>query len=313
MNLTSEHALLENKYKAFFLKSGYCGLESVGVTSGIDKSVYLVNSATNLFKSFFKSKNTCVFAIQRSMRTQILGNYYNREEETEYPTCFESYGAYVSLEHFEKLVYDCIELLVYLGFEINKMRVRAPLHDDFLLKPFLSSVLSSLVTRDINTEKYNHVYGGTFTGRAVKIDYYQEWQRKYKNLCYIILILENNIPIGAELATSDQLILMRLFNRQYAISMAKIADLLKTDTFEQRRFADSVVGVSNLIYEGIRPNSSNTNGRTFKKYMKAISYFSNLLSISIEERIDIIQDYIFQEYGVKISQDTILKYYLQSL
>lgn len=165
----------------------------------------------------------------------------------------------------------------------------------------------------VNIDKYNHVYGGAFTGRAIKIDYYQEWQRKYKNLCYIILILENNIPIGAELATSDQLILMRLFNRQYAISMAKIADLLKTDTFEQRRLADSVVGVSNLISEGIRPNSSNTNGRTFKKYMKAISYFSNALSISLEERIDIVHDYIFQEYGVEINQDTILKYYLQSL
>lgn len=313
MNLVNEHTILEKKYKKFFSIYGYSELKPVKITSGIDKSVYLVNSATNLFKSYFNSTNTCVYAIQPSMRTQILGNYYLKEEETEYPSSFESYGAYVSLEHFSKLVFDTINLFDYLGFERNKMRVRAPADDEFLVGHILSSALSSLLIRDVNINKYNHVYGGSFTGRAIKIDYYQEWQCKYKNLCYIILILENNVPIGAELATSDQLILMRLFNRQYAISMAKIADLLKTDTFEQRRFADSVVGVSNLIFEGIRPNSSNTNGRTFKKYMKAISYFSNVLSISIEERINIIHDYICQEYGVKINQDIILKYYWQSL
>ena len=58
----------------------------VKITSGIDKTVYLINSATNLFKPFLSISNTCVFAIQRSMRTQNLNDYYRKESETEYPT-----------------------------------------------------------------------------------------------------------------------------------------------------------------------------------------------------------------------------------
>lgn len=309
MSWANEHSLLEKKYKEFFSKYGYSELKSVEITSRIDKSVYLVNSATNLFKSFFDIENTCVFAIQRSMRTQILDNYYVEEVETEYPTCFESYGAYVSMDHFTKLVHDTIKLFDFLGFEINKIRVRVPTNDDFLLNSILSSALGDCVIRDEHIEKYAHVYGGIFTGHAVKIDYYQEWQHKYKNLCYIILIFENDIPVGAELATSDQLILMRSHNRQYAISVAKIADLIKTDTFEWRRFADSVVGVSNLMYEGLRPNSSNTNGRTLKKYIKASSHFADELSISFKELVDIICEYIFQEYGVKINSGIIIECY----
>ena len=307
MNSAYEHRKLEEKFETYFLQCGYNKLNSVKITSRIDQSVYLVNSATNLFKPFLDRENTRVFAVQRSMRTQILDDYYHEESETEYPTCFESYGVYVSIEQLQKLIDDTIGFFLSLGFERSKMRVRASGDDALLFKSVAASALGSCITIDSRTEKYDHVYGPSLTGRAIKVDYFQEWQQKHKNLCYVIVIFENGVPKGAELATSDQLILMRLFNRQYAVSVAKVSDLLQTNTFAQRRFADSVVGTANLIYEGIKPNSSNTNGRTLKKYLRALSFFGNELHLSLEECIDITCKYILQEYGSIADKKEVLK------
>lgn len=302
MDSIGEHKTLEKQFESFFLTHEYKKLMPVDISSRIDKTVYLINSATNLFKPFLSDKNVCVFAIQRSMRTQILNDYYQAASETEYPTCFESYGAYASIEHMEKLVHNTIQFFTSIGLEISKMRIRASYDDPILINAISSSALKRSLVMDERTEKYDHVYGANLTGRAVKLDYYQDWQKKYKNLCYLILIYEDGIPRGVELATSDQLILMRMHNLKYAISVAKITALLPVQTFEQRRFADSIVGASNMIYEGIRPNSSNTNGRTLKKYLHAITYFGDILQIPLKKIIELICAYIHLEYGSVVDE-----------
>lgn len=311
MNMIREHHLLEKQFEDFFFNRGYDRLDAKPITSGVDPSVYLINSATNLFKPFLEHKHVRVFAIQPSMRTQILKDYYRREAETEYPTCFDSYGAYVSLEYVYNLVLDSISLFLALGFSPERMRVRTSGQEELLLQPVRDSVLGHRIELDTRTQKYDHTYGSSLTGRAIKIDCYQEWQQKYKNLCYIILIMKNGVPLGAELATSDQLILMRIFNRRYAVSVSQISALLSVDTFEQRRFADSVAGASHMLYEGIRPNSSNTNGRTLKKYLKAVLWFGNALGFSMEKCVDIICSYIQSEHNAKMDPTVISGYFVR--
>lgn len=292
MTLALEHEILEKEFTSFFVSHGYTELAAVDITSRIDKTVYLVNSATNLFKPFLSNADSCIFVAQPSMRTQILHDYYCEESETEYPTCFKSFGVYVSCEHLQKLIDDCINFFVNIGFQIDNMRIRASYDDQILIDAAKKSVIGKSVEMDLRTERYDHNYGLTLTGRAIKLDYYQEWASKYKNLCYFIIIHEDGVLKGAEMATSDQLILMRLSNIKYAISASKIARMLQTQSFIQRCFADSIVGVANLIYEHIRPNSSNTNGRTIRKYIKAACYFGELQNLSRENIINIIFDYI---------------------
>lgn len=307
MELSDARRRVEAQFAGHFSRRGYVRCGPVEITSRVDPSVYLVNSATNLFKPLLNRENVCAFAVQRSMRTQILGDYYCEARETEYPTCFDSYGAYVSIEHLRKLLCDTIGFFRSLGFAQSQLRVRASYRDELLLRALWESALGGCVELDARAEKYDHTYGSSLTGRAIKIDCYQEWQKKHKNLCYVIVISENGIPKGAELATSDQLILMRLFHRQYAVSVAKIAELLPTDTFAQRRFADSVAGAGNLIGEGIRPNSSNTNGRTLKKYLRAVSEFGNALQIPPDERVNLLCAYIAREYGAAVDRERLLE------
>lgn len=309
MTLALEHEILEKEYTSFFVSHGYTELDAVEITSRIDNTVYLVNSATNLFKPFLANDDTCIFVAQPSMRTQILHDYYCEEHETEYPTCFKSFGVYVSWVHLQKLIDDCIKFFVNIGFQIDNMRIRASYDDQILIDAAKKSVIGKSVEMDLRTKKYDHNYGSTLTGRAIKLDYYQEWASKYKNLCYFIIIYEDGVLKGAEMATSDQLILMRLSNIKYAISASKIARMLPTQSFIQRRFADSIVGVANLIYEHIRPNSSNTNGRTIRKYIKAASYFGELQNLSRENIINIIYDYIKFEYQSEFSIDVIRSYF----
>ena len=133
MTLALEHEILEKEYTSFFVSHGYTELDAVEITSRIDNTVYLVNSATNLFKPFLANDDTCIFVAQPSMRTQILHDYYCEEHETEYPTCFKSFGVYVSWVHLQKLIDDCIKFFVNIGFQIDNMRIRASYDDQILI------------------------------------------------------------------------------------------------------------------------------------------------------------------------------------
>lgn len=290
------HHELEDSFTNFFESKCYQRLTPVPISSRVDRSVYLVNSATNLFKPYFASSH-CVFAIQHCMRTQILSDYYNKEQESQYPTTFDSYGAFAPASLLCKVLIDSVEYFVSIGFDFTKMRVRASCDDITLLSAISQSLPFMSVELDKRTEKYDHKYGDGVTGRAVKLDYYQEWQEKHKNLCYFILIYRENTPIGVELATSDQLIIMRFQNKKYGISVSKIADVLPISSFEERRFADSVVGTAHLLYEGLQPNSSTTNGRTLKKYIAALQHFNKLLGHSEKRIAPTILRYIEIEYG----------------
>lgn len=296
MSYLDIHNELEYSFINFFEKKEYRKLESVPITSRVDRSVYLVNSATNLFKPYFSSGH-CVFAIQHCMRTQALSDYFNEEKESQYPTTFDSYGAFVPTNLLYKLLDDSVEFFVSIGFDLAKMRVRASYDDQPFLSAVSQSSLANCIEMDRRSEKYDHKYGNNVTGRAIKLDYYQEWQNKYKNLCYFILIYHDNIPIGVELATSDQLIIMRLQNKKYGIATSKIADILPVNSFEERRLADSVVGTAHLLYEGLRPNSSTTNGRTLKKYISALHFFGASLDYDEKAIINALITYIDVEYG----------------
>lgn len=308
MDALNAHIWLEKSFASYCSNHGYSHLNSVDISSKIDNTVYLVNSATNLFKRHFGEQDVSIFAYQKSMRTQILTNYYQEDKETEYPSFFESYGIYVSLGRLNKMIQDTVGFFLSIGFERKNMRIRASADDTQLIEVTRHIDLMPSVVLDDRSYKYDHIYGGELTGRAIKLDYYQNWAKKHKNLCYFILIYERGVPIGAEMATSDQLILMRLNELQYAIAASKISDILPLRSFDERRFADSIVGISHMIYEGIKPNSSNTNGRTLKKYIAASKTFGEKLGHSPLHITTIIARYTLLEYGAHSNEELISGY-----
>ena len=306
MNMLDAHIWLEQSFTSYFSNHEYSQLGSVGISSKIDPTVYLVNSATNLFKQYFGEDNVSVFTYQKSMRTQILTNYYQVDQETEFPSFFESYGAYVSLDNLDKIINDSIEFFITLGFDCQKMRVRAAKNDPILIDAIDRMQSVREIHWDDRLHKYDHHYGDDVTGHAIKLDYYQAWAKKHKNLCYFILIYKQGIPIGAELATSDQLILMRLNELKYAISASKVSDILPLNSFYERRFADSIVGMAHMIYEGIRPNSSNTNGRTLKKYIVGALSFGQKIGYSPHDIATLLKCYVSLEYSSDIEIDMVI-------
>lgn len=78
------------------------------------------------------------------------------------------------MEYLEKLVQNTICFFTSGEFELSKMSVRASYDDPILLNAIASSALSCSIVMDERTKKYNHVYGANLTGRAVKLDYYQD-------------------------------------------------------------------------------------------------------------------------------------------
>ena len=284
-------------FSDFYSSHGYSIIEPVGISSGIDKSVYLVNSATNLFKPSFSQTDVCICAVQPCMRTQALNDFYNEEVESEYPTCFVSFGAYASKETIDKLFIDTFEYLKILGFLSSSLRIRVSAADDFLIEYAKAGFAGVTLFTDDRFAKYEHKYGDNITGRVVKIDCYQDFLKRYKNICYLIAIYKDGLLCGAEFASSCQQIVLRCSNALFGIAVSPIADILPTGTFNQRRFADCVVAVSNLCFENVRPNSSNTNGRTMKKYLKAISHFGKLENRSSEDIIECLKEYAGSVFG----------------
>lgn len=287
---------IRNNFDCFFSSHGYMHLENVSITSGIDKTVYLTNSATNLFKLHF-GDGKCYFARQRSMRTQGLGDFYDENKENEYPSYFVSYGVFAPIEKFEKLISDTIAFHIKIDFSQCKMRLRISSKETFLLPYVKTSCLNNQVFLDEKDSKFDHSYGSGIRGRAIKLDYYQDTIFRYKNLGYFIVITKEDEIIGCEYASSDQLIRMRQKEIKYGIAVSSIADILDTSTFSHRRFAESIVGTAHLLYEGLRPTSSNTNGRTLKKYIAALSYYGTRLSYSVTDVSIIIKCYLEIEYG----------------
>lgn len=286
-----EGLYVSSQFDNYCTEKGYCQIDSVDITSRIDKTVFLTNSATNLFKLHFGEQKS-FYVRQKSMRTQILKDYYNPFTETEYPSYFVSFGTFTPIEKFQELIDDMIEFHVKIGFDISKMRLRISERETFLTKYAYASRLREKIVKDSRDYKYDHTYGMNIYGRAIKLDYYQDSIKRYKNLGYFLLIKKNNDILGCEYASSDQLILMRLKEIKYGIAVSNIADVLETNNFTQRRFADSVVGCSHLLYEGIRPNSSDTNGRTLKKYIAAMTYFGKELGIETGLLFSIIRQYL---------------------
>ena len=178
---------ISTAFDNFYLRRGYRALEPVKITSKVDKSVYLTNSATNLFKQYFGTQEW-LCARQRSMRTQILGNYYDPMSETEFPSYFVSFGAFVSPDSLQRLIDDTIEFHKGIGFRSDRMRFRISEKETLLSSYANASALSGNIWQDSRDEKYDHVYGAGLRGRAIKLDYFQENIERYKNLGYFLTI-----------------------------------------------------------------------------------------------------------------------------
>lgn len=291
-----EQSVLFTVFGSRFEHDGFFRLEPVSIVSHIDKTVFLVNSATNLFKPFLDIGGSAVFAMQRSMRTQQLSDYYNPSTEDDYPTCFVSFGAYASLNMANMLIATSLSAMRDIGLDEGRMRVRLYSGDLAKWECLLQFQFNETVLDD-REEKYAHCYGGALTGRVAKVDYYQPALERYKNLLYFIVMYDDGMPKGMELATSDQQLLLRIHEAKHGIAMAPIADLVPVESFSQRRMADSIVGTANLLVGGIRPNASTTNGRTLKKYLSALRYFANENGCTVDQIVDIVARYTLIDYG----------------
>lgn len=282
---------IQERLRKCFSQRGFSLLPSVPITAHNDRTVFLANSATNLFKPCFDTENCAVYAMQKSMRTQQLSDYYDPSKEIDYPTCFVSYGAYSSQSMLDLLISTSLMAMNDIGFDSARMRVRVCSGDLEKWQELLRYNFGE-ISVDHRADKYAHQYGGQLTGRSAKVDYYQPSLGRFKNLLYFISIFEAGKPRGMEMATSDQQLLLRKHEARYGIAMSIIADMLPVNSFSQRRFADSVVGASNLIVEGIKPNASTTNGRTLKKYFSALRYFADDIGYTVDQIADIICKYI---------------------
>lgn len=291
-------------FLGFYSSKAYSPLASVAVSSRVDPTVFLVNSATNLFKQFFSQPHSRAVAAQKCMRTQILNDYYCAARETKYPSSFISLGAYASADSLDQLAADTYGFLTAGGFLPERMRVRACQRDEGMLKAIGAIIDTNRIMLDERSERYDHTYGEGVKGRVVKLDYLSNRVQSYKNIGYLIAIYTKDGLCGAEFASSSAQILLRLNDMDYAVAVEPIADFFSTQSFEERRLADSIMGTMTLVHEGIHPNSSNTNGRTLKKYIAAIGWFKNKVSLSPRDIYDLAMAYYFSQYD-EITQKTI--------
>lgn len=299
MTNQESNSRLKQLFLTFMMGRNYIEVPAVPISSKADRSVRLIGSAFSRLRSFIGADTASVFTVQRAIRTQILGTYFDEMEEREFCSYHVSYGAIVDADSIEKLIIDCIELVTQsFEFEPYKMRVRASSNDVMFLASLQSSVLADrLILDSEDDDRYGHRYGSSLCGRGFKIDCKQG--DLFKNVVHVIAIFDeeqNGKCVGAEMALTNSSVLLRRSGQNYAIQVMPVADLLPCDNFVQRRYADSLTVVTHLLYEGVRPNSSRMDGRLLKRYLRALHFFASTLGISEQMTIKHITDYARYEY-----------------
>lgn len=295
---------LKKDYINFFSEVGYQQNKEVKISSGIDKSVVFVGSTISILKPKLLNDdidNPGDFLIQRAIRTRGLKRI-DIPEKNEWSSYFDASGILVPYANLEKLVYDTIEFLnKIIGFDYENIMIRISSDDLDLIKSLRNINDKVLIEFDSKPQNYyKHKYGlqdmGIY-GRNFNIAIRNVKDNKYKDIGNIIVIESNEKKYGAECAIGLNSILMRKLELDTSIEASSVVDIYNVVSPEDFKFADCLSVVSNLAYENVSSLSDRSPNYLYRKYLRHLFQWGDIMGISNDRIFEMIKDYILLEYG----------------
>lgn len=276
--------------------------KSVGISSKVDKSVVFIGSAISVLKPIFLQEQIDEqgnFIIQRALRTRAL-NQIREENYLEWSSYFDALGVLTKYENRSELVHDSLSFLKnILAITDDSILARVHKNDTDLIETLEDTNIKIEV--DTKPEKYyTHKYGLEqlgIAGRNFNLAIEDKRDGEYKDIGNIIVIESNEKKYGVEFALGTNALIMRSQGLSTSIEASSISDIINITSPRTAKFADCVSVVSHLAYENImRLSNERSPIYLYKKYLKALKYWQQVLGITNDELENIIKSYILLEY-----------------
>lgn len=298
---------VENKFNECFGTKNYKKEEPVLITSQVDKTVDFVGSKISPLKHYLLEDiipKEGVYLIQNCMKLRALKYIKNNIQQT-FGSCYRGMGT-ITEYNLDKIVFDTFDYLMnpkYLGIKPKDIRIRINSNDTDLMKSV--EQINKSVVREVDTEcdeNYKHIYGmdnQEITGRNFNIAIRKTNTEDFFD-CAAIIIMENpQKKVAIDMGIGNSSLAMCYFNTDNTVASSRIGDIIKIDSVEMMKFADSVVAVSTLLYENILEHPSKHFRKKFRQYLQALRYWREQLNISDQNILDYINQYLFLEYDTE--------------
>ena len=299
---------ITKSFTEFLSDKNYVEEKNVLISSNIDRSVTFIGSAISVLKPILLNGNINKngnFIVQRAIRTRALKNI-NIPEKTEWSSYFDALGILVNYNKLEDLINNVINFLHYeIDISLDDILFRVSTRDLDLIQAIKNidyGIKAEYDTR--NLDYYSHKYGlqdyGIY-GRNLNIAIKEPKLGEYKDIGNIIIIENKEHKYGVEFAAGINAIIMRKEGLETSIDASSISDIINLNVNSKYKFADCVSVVSHLAYENIERLSKEKKYRSsiylYRKYLRALKEWANILDISNNELLNIIEKYLLLEYN----------------
>ena len=300
---------VEKNFEKCFSEKNYVSENPVKITSRIDSSVTFIGSAISTMKKYVLSDSIGEngrFIIQNSIRTQALKKIQTSEYSM-FGSYFKALGALVEYQKLENLVNDTFDYLIkYLKISFEDIVIRINSKDKDLLNSIKN--IDQRIIREYDTfeEKYyKHKYGlesEEITGRNFNIGVRKKGTSTFLDIGNIIVMENKKMQLAVELALGNCTISMSYFGTNSTVSGSRISDVFEVNTIEKTKFADALIVVAVLLFEGINNIKSHRWFEyNFRKYCKSIFYWKEKLNINYERIAEYIRNFLIFEYNSNIT------------
>lgn len=281
-------------------KYGFESESSVAVSSGIDKSVYLIGSTISVLKPYLLEERGLInkkFLIQPAIRTQQLKNMENLKDNG---SCYGSFflamgdlAPYVCLDEIFSMVIDYF--ISILDGDTRRVMFRVSSQDKDLMKYCMQYETISTIEIDSRQESYyRHHYGldkQRIFGRNCNIAIAQKDGHEYRDVANIIVIENDGFPFAVEVAIGVSTLISHIYGFPHTMKGNLIADILEMKHTYAYWLGDCISVIACLEGEGVVPNSSRMQGRLLKKYRKVFDTLSIQMGYDEASKCNILANY----------------------
>lgn len=302
---------VESEFINCFNNKGYFIETPVQITSGVDPTVTLVGSSISVLKPYFLERRILpggVSLMQKSMRTRNIKNL-RKPVDFRWGSFFTNLGCLVNYNSLAKITQDLMDYLtVNLMIPEENIMIRCNTNDVDLC--YAIKQISQNVNIECNSmppEYYKHKYGlenlGIY-GRNFNVALKDKVDGEFKDIGNIIVIESENEKFGVEFGIGSASIVMCEYGLSSAIKASRLADFYDMESIPKLHFADSLLGVSNLMYEDAKRIKEPRYLRSiYSKYQKSLYFWMYELGYDKEFVKELMEVYLEAEYNRKYKID----------
>lgn len=295
---------VETKFNECFADKKYIREQPVCITSQIDKTVDFIGSKISTLKHYILENNIPeegVSLIQNCMKLRAL-KYLKNNIPQQFGSCYRGMGT-VTRYNLEKIISDTFDYFLndkYLGMNPNDLCIRISSSDEDLINAINNTEDRVRIEFDTEEESnYKHIYGlaqQQITGRNFNIAV-----RKGNNDvffdCAAIIVMENpNEKLAIDMGIGNSSLAMCYYNTDNTVASSRMGDVIRIDSVEKMKFADSMIAVSTLLYENITEHPSKHFRKKFRQYLQALKFWREELGVTDESILFYMNEYLNLEY-----------------